>query len=152
MGWHNCMWVWTSYIPVSILYKSIAGRYRPVRVADWPITARYRFIKNASWISCQSVYVQLWFTHPLMNNKKMKIQWKSWNIFKVKVRSMQHWVHELTYWHVVVDRPYHLPSHCEIPAYNKNKQTNKQTKLNVIVIIIFVYRYEMRYMHLLLMC
>ena len=35
-------------IPVSILYKSIAGRYRPVRVADGPITARYRFIKNAS--------------------------------------------------------------------------------------------------------
>ena len=33
--------------PVSILYKSIAGRYRPVRVADGPITARYRFIKNA---------------------------------------------------------------------------------------------------------
>ena len=35
--------------PVSILYKSIAGRYRPVRVADGPITARYRFIKNADW-------------------------------------------------------------------------------------------------------
>ena len=36
--------------PVSILFKSIAGRYRPVRVADGPITARYRFIKNASWV------------------------------------------------------------------------------------------------------
>ena len=35
--------------PVSILYESIAGRYRPVRVADGPITARYIFIKNASW-------------------------------------------------------------------------------------------------------
>ena len=35
--------------PVSILYKSTAGRYRPVRVADGPIAARYRFIKNASW-------------------------------------------------------------------------------------------------------
>ena len=35
-------------VPVSILYKSIAGRYRPVRVADGPITARCRFIKNAS--------------------------------------------------------------------------------------------------------
>ena len=35
--------------PVSILYKSIAGRYRPVRVADGPITARCRFIKNAGW-------------------------------------------------------------------------------------------------------
>ena len=30
--------------PASILHKSIAGRYRPVRVADGPITARYRFI------------------------------------------------------------------------------------------------------------
>ena len=36
--------------PVSILYKSIAGRYRPVRVADGPITARCRLIKNASWV------------------------------------------------------------------------------------------------------
>ena len=36
-------------IPVSILNKSIAGRYRPVRVADGSITARCRFIKNASW-------------------------------------------------------------------------------------------------------
>ena len=35
--------------PVSILHKSIAGRYRPVRVADGPITDRCRFIKNASW-------------------------------------------------------------------------------------------------------
>ena len=35
--------------PASILYKSISGRYRPVRVADGPITARYRFIKNAYW-------------------------------------------------------------------------------------------------------
>ena len=30
--------------PVSILYKSIAGRYRPVSYPDGPITARYRFI------------------------------------------------------------------------------------------------------------
>ena len=35
--------------PVSILHKSITGRYRPVRVADGAITARCRFIKNASW-------------------------------------------------------------------------------------------------------
>ena len=35
---------------VSSLHKSIAGRYRPVRVADGPITARYTFIKNASWV------------------------------------------------------------------------------------------------------
>ena len=34
---------------VSILHKSIAGRYRPVRLADGPITARYIFVKNASW-------------------------------------------------------------------------------------------------------
>ena len=35
--------------PVSNLHKSIAGRYRLVRVADGPITARCRFIKNSSW-------------------------------------------------------------------------------------------------------
>ena len=35
--------------PVSILYKSIAGRSRPVSYPDGPRTARYRFIKNASW-------------------------------------------------------------------------------------------------------
>ena len=40
-----------SIYPVSILYKSIAGRYRPVSVADGPITARYGFIKNASWVT-----------------------------------------------------------------------------------------------------
>ena len=41
----------SSIIPVSIFYKFIASRYRPVRVADGPITARYRFIKTASWYS-----------------------------------------------------------------------------------------------------
>ena len=35
--------------PASILYKSIAGRYRPVSYPDGPITACYRFIKNAYW-------------------------------------------------------------------------------------------------------
>ena len=35
--------------PASILYKSIAGRYRPVSYPDGPITARYKFIKNAYW-------------------------------------------------------------------------------------------------------
>ena len=36
--------------PASILYKSIAGRYRPVSYPDGPITARYRFVKNAYWV------------------------------------------------------------------------------------------------------
>ena len=31
------------------VYKSIAGRYRPVSYPDGPITARYRFIMNAYW-------------------------------------------------------------------------------------------------------
>ena len=35
--------------PASILYKSTAGRYRPVSYPDGPISARYRFIKNAYW-------------------------------------------------------------------------------------------------------
>ena len=38
------------HYPVSILYKSIAGCYRPVRVADGLKTARYRLIENASWV------------------------------------------------------------------------------------------------------
>ena len=40
-------------IPVSILYKSILGRYRPVSVhlADGSITARCSFIKNARWVN-----------------------------------------------------------------------------------------------------
>ena len=41
--------------PVSILYKSIAGRYRPVSYPDWPITACYRFIKNASWVCSAAI-------------------------------------------------------------------------------------------------
>ena len=41
--------------PVSILHKSIAGRYLPVRVADGPITARCGFIKNASWVCVRVV-------------------------------------------------------------------------------------------------
>ena len=45
--------------PVSILYKSIAGRYRPVRVADGPITARYRFIKNAGWEAVRGMKLKL---------------------------------------------------------------------------------------------
>ena len=53
-------------IPVSILHKSIAGRCRPVRVADGPTTARYRFMKNASWdvafhhSECDFIGISLW--------------------------------------------------------------------------------------------
>ena len=36
-------------IRISILHKSIAGRYRPIRVAEGAITARFRFIENARW-------------------------------------------------------------------------------------------------------
>ena len=36
--------------PVSMLYKSTAGCFRPVSYPDRPITARCRFIKNASWV------------------------------------------------------------------------------------------------------
>ena len=43
---HTCV-SWP--IPASILYKSTAGRYRPVSYPDGPITARYSFIKNAYW-------------------------------------------------------------------------------------------------------
>ena len=42
-------WKKNGHHPASILYKSIAGCYRPVSYPDGPITARYRFIKNAYW-------------------------------------------------------------------------------------------------------
>ena len=40
------------HIPANILYKSTAGRYRPVSYPDGPITSRYRFTKNAYWGTC----------------------------------------------------------------------------------------------------
>ena len=46
--------------PVSVLHKSIAGRYRPVRVADGPITARYRFMENASWNDASARELHMW--------------------------------------------------------------------------------------------
>ena len=42
-------WSFRSQKTPSILYKSTAGRYRPVSYPDGPISARYRFIKNADW-------------------------------------------------------------------------------------------------------
>ena len=42
--------------PASILYKSTAGHYRPVRVADGPITTHCRFIKNAYWGPAEPKY------------------------------------------------------------------------------------------------
>ena len=46
----NCSRLQPFTIPLtSILNKSIAGRYQPVRVTDGPITACYRFIKNVYW-------------------------------------------------------------------------------------------------------
>ena len=57
-----CQVFWVR-ITASILYKSTAGRYRPVRVADRPITAHCRFIKNAYWDSFrQFKYTFCWFT------------------------------------------------------------------------------------------
>ena len=52
-SFHGCLGNSWKYL-FNILCKSIAGRYRPVRVADGPITARCRFIKNASWVIPQS--------------------------------------------------------------------------------------------------
>ena len=46
--------------PASILYKSIAGRYRPVSYPDGPITARYRFIKNVLGKYRDKVYF-IWY-------------------------------------------------------------------------------------------
>ena len=48
VDYHSCVVLFQA----SILYKSIAGRYRPVSYPDGPITAHYRFIKNAFWGYC----------------------------------------------------------------------------------------------------
>ena len=48
--------------PASILHKSIAGRYRPVRVADGPMTdgpmtARYRFTMYVECLLGLTIYI-----------------------------------------------------------------------------------------------
>ena len=58
--------------PASILYKSVAGRYRPVRVADGPITARYRFIKNAYWVITCKIGLSLFWKNKTKKKKKKK--------------------------------------------------------------------------------
>ena len=75
-------------ISVSILYKSIAGRYRPVRVADGPITARYRFIKNASWDVSKPA-----------NNYRVtkKMIWR--NSLSLQSPFPHTWTHRSTTWH-----------------------------------------------------
>ena len=50
--------------PASIIYKSTAGRYRPVRYPDGPITARYKFIKNAYMVFRHMGYFdEMLYTH-----------------------------------------------------------------------------------------
>ena len=55
-------------IPASILYKSIADRYRPVSYPDGPITDRYRFIKNAYWDTANEV------NQPFGSGEKVQIK------------------------------------------------------------------------------
>ena len=58
------------YNPVGVLYKSTAGRYRPVSNPDGPITARCRLIKNAYWEYCRKccapvhIDVMLYYARP----------------------------------------------------------------------------------------
>ena len=66
---------------LSILHKSIAGHYRPVRVADEPITARCRFIKNAScdrhnWDGIMGNYSIVQVSEKL----KIYATWYTWQI------------------------------------------------------------------------
>ena len=58
-------------VPASILYKSIAGRYRPVRVADGPITARYRCIKM---LTCVCVCVRVCVCVCVMNKWALSLK------------------------------------------------------------------------------
>ena len=76
-GWvENCRPFPFLIFPVYILYKSIAGRYLPVRVADGPIIARYRFTKNASWVvAClfhtSDAHVMTQFTSKLLQHGRV---------------------------------------------------------------------------------
>ena len=51
---------------VSILYKSTAGRHRPVSYPDGPITARCRFIKHASWVQLSEMAAVIPSGRPLV--------------------------------------------------------------------------------------
>ena len=66
--------------PASILYKSIAGRYRPVRVADGPTTARYWFIKNSYWVAT-------WVMLPCKCIAINKVIWFDWFDVQWSIRS-----------------------------------------------------------------
>ena len=75
---HFFQWTYIPRVrnPVSILYKSTADRYRPVRVADGTITARCMFLKNASWegssIEINLKPTKLWWKNTLHNPKTWK--------------------------------------------------------------------------------
>ena len=63
------------YIPASILYKSIAGRYRLVSYSDVPITACYIFIKNVYW-DITVVLVKQKTLCPLYHGVMFKSGWR----------------------------------------------------------------------------
>ena len=76
------LYPYSLYFPVSTLHKSIAGRYRPVRVADGPRTASCRFIKNASWVQMIVIYLHSNVkTFPV----NMLNQLKHRNIYQAKI-------------------------------------------------------------------
>ena len=92
LGKYKIQFVNTLY-PGGILYKSIAGRYRPVIYPDGPITARYRFVKNASWVDinpslakhdmpslskqCRSKSVGFWSGSALFVIQYVNLYWQS---------------------------------------------------------------------------
>ena len=88
-------------IPVGILYKSIAGRYRPVRVADGPITARYRFIKNASWDVKRYLFflnfVPQYYHDISVNGSTLVLDGYDTNTQTVFVRSVDTWASNTYY-------------------------------------------------------
>ena len=74
-----CHWKFHRISQISSLHKSIAGRYRPVRVADGPITARCRFMKNASWVctfvSFLLIHICLLFLHSIWTPGQAILPW-----------------------------------------------------------------------------
>ena len=114
-----------SYVnPASILYKSIADRYRPVSYPDGPITARYRFIKNADWEYSSFGVMQYEFISHIFSiiSHFLAQKCEKWLWYLTEV-SVGHNVRKRTFCHVILTktqislRIYAVWSECLLSAW-----------------------------------
>ena len=107
----------SSTFPASSLYKSTAGRYRPVRVADGSVTARCRFMYNAyfGYTFCKAL-------HPQYSLVKI--------ILDKMVSFLRHFVSETKYWYFFFQNPFKVPKHA-MKDKGKYKSHHSVSKLSV---------------------